>query len=188
MALKHVILLVLHRGDVSGYDITKEFDDMLSFFWHASHQQVYRELAKLTNEGLVSYTIETQIDKPDKKVYHLNEKGLEQLEEWLTTPFEPKNAKDDLLIRLLGHDIISAEELQKIMLKQTNIHQQKLAQYLEIEKGILAETPLDKMSPEFRILCLPLRRGIYAERAWLEWAKEVNEALTFLDHSRKSVT
>jgi PadR family transcriptional regulator AphA len=47
MALREVILTVLARGEMTGYEITKDFEVVYVHFWRASHQQVYRELARL---------------------------------------------------------------------------------------------------------------------------------------------
>lgn len=54
MSLPHVILTVLSHHDATGYDITKEFSSAIGYFWKASHQQVYRELNKLADQGAVS--------------------------------------------------------------------------------------------------------------------------------------
>ena len=48
MALREVILTVLARGTMTGYQITKDFEAVYAHFWRASHQQVYRELARRT--------------------------------------------------------------------------------------------------------------------------------------------
>jgi hypothetical protein len=41
-------------GTVSkGYDIRKRFEGSVGFFWQANFQQIYRELGKLEEQGLV---------------------------------------------------------------------------------------------------------------------------------------
>lgn len=49
-------------GSMTGYDLTKIIPN-------TSHQQIYRELNKLTSLGYVKFEIEPQLDKPDKKNY-----------------------------------------------------------------------------------------------------------------------
>ena len=42
MSLKHLILAVVGTRPATGYEITKEFDEVAGFYWRATHQQVYR--------------------------------------------------------------------------------------------------------------------------------------------------
>src|ERR1700733_9633822 len=68
MALREVILTVLARGEMTGYEITKDFEAVYVHFWRASHQQVYRELARLNKDGRVTLRQVAQERRPDKKV------------------------------------------------------------------------------------------------------------------------
>ena len=69
MALREVVLTVLARRKMTGYEITRTFDRVLSYFWRASHQQVYRELARLHAQHCVVYEAVAQTGRPDKKIY-----------------------------------------------------------------------------------------------------------------------
>ena len=60
MALREVILTVLARGEMTGYEITKDFEAVYVHFWRASHQQVYRELARLNKDGRVTVKVVAQ--------------------------------------------------------------------------------------------------------------------------------
>jgi hypothetical protein len=51
MALRHVVLTVLARGDMTGYEITKNFETVYSRFWRASHQQVCLSGTGTTQRG-----------------------------------------------------------------------------------------------------------------------------------------
>ncbi|EMY32485.1 putative PadR family transcriptional regulator, partial [Arthrobacter crystallopoietes BAB-32] len=54
MSLPHAILTALLEKPGSGAELTRRFDRSFGFFWPATHQQIYRELAKLERDGLVS--------------------------------------------------------------------------------------------------------------------------------------
>src|SRR6202012_4881977 len=60
MALREVILTVLARGEMTDYEITKDFEAVYVHFWRASHQQVYRELARLHKDGQVTVKVVAQ--------------------------------------------------------------------------------------------------------------------------------
>ena len=53
MALGHSLLAALVNGPASGYDLSKLFDSGMSDFWRASSQQIYAELRKLDEQGLI---------------------------------------------------------------------------------------------------------------------------------------
>ena len=48
MALTHAILTALLEEDLTGYELAKQFDVSLGFFWTASHQQISVSYTHLT--------------------------------------------------------------------------------------------------------------------------------------------
>lgn len=106
MALREVILTVLARGEMTGYEITKDFEAVYVHFWRASHQQVYRELARLNKDGRVTVKVIAQEGRPDKKVYAITKRGLEELKRWIVAPTEPPRPQYDLLVKLLGCHVV----------------------------------------------------------------------------------
>ncbi len=64
--LREVILTVLAHRPMTGYEIARNFDQVLSHFWRASHQQIYRELARMSSEGDVVFRAVAQSGKPEK--------------------------------------------------------------------------------------------------------------------------
>lgn len=82
MSLPH-ILLGLMRTPVSGYDIRKDFESTLSFFWSANLAQIYPALKKLEADGLTKSWTEPSQKGPDKRLYQQTEKGRLELARWL---------------------------------------------------------------------------------------------------------
>ena len=56
--LKYAILGLLNRKNMTGYDLSKEFETTLFEFWNAKHSQIYPELKSLSEKGLVQYEVE----------------------------------------------------------------------------------------------------------------------------------
>ena len=50
LALAHAIMTALLEDDLSGYELARDFETSLGFFWQASHQQIYLELRKLSDK------------------------------------------------------------------------------------------------------------------------------------------
>jgi hypothetical protein len=54
MSLPHALLTSLIEKPCSGYELARRFDKSIGYFWHATHQQIYRELARMEENGWVS--------------------------------------------------------------------------------------------------------------------------------------
>ncbi|MDX6713818.1 MAG: hypothetical protein QOH30_376 [Baekduia sp.] len=80
MSLRHAMLGLLAVEPATGYDLTRRFDKSLSNAWHASHSQIYPELAKLEDEGMVEVVAE---GARNSKTWALTDAGREELRRWL---------------------------------------------------------------------------------------------------------
>ncbi len=108
--LKYAILGLLNRRPMTGYDIGKEFNYELAEFWHAKHSQIYTELKKLHEEGLVTYDIEISGDILEKKQYSITESGREDLIHWLhKDELIGKTAKDVFRVRMYFCNFLDLE-------------------------------------------------------------------------------
>jgi len=88
MSLRHGLLGLINYKPMTGYELTKEFNESLSYFWYATSQQIYKELDTMEkNEWLVSERV-MQSEKPNKRVYSITPKGKEVLLSWLSKPEE----------------------------------------------------------------------------------------------------
>jgi len=176
MAISHSILAsLIDERPCSGYDLAKQFKHRLGFFWKASHQQIYRELSKLEQDGLVLSEIVPQENRPDKKVYRVTESGKKYLVDWMMQPSEPSPIKEDLLVKLhVGHMVpvgVIIEELTR----QRQTHRHTLELYLKWESKYFNDISALPLKGKFRYL--NLRSGINHERAQLAW---FDEAISFL--------
>lgn len=179
MSLKHALLVLLETEAGSGYDLLKGFKQRLGFFWNASHQQIYQQLKKMHEDELISLTMEAQSGKPDKKVYHLTERGRDVLAQWIEQPVKPNKVNDALLVKLYAGHMTEPEVLLEEVKRHRDIHERMLATFLDLEKQLNA-LPKTKQAP-FRLPYLTLRRGILGEQSWLAWADEVESALLECD-------
>jgi DNA-binding PadR family transcriptional regulator len=79
VALPHAILVSLCEQSGSGYELTHRFDRSIGYFWSATHQQIYRTLRTMEDDGWVSATVVAQRGRPDKKVYTVSDAGRAEL-------------------------------------------------------------------------------------------------------------
>src|SRR5690349_11626874 len=54
MNLRFAILATLSAGPRTGYDLTRRFDSTVGHIWHAPHSQIYPELRRMEQAGLVA--------------------------------------------------------------------------------------------------------------------------------------
>ncbi len=174
MALSHTILAVLCHESLSGYDISKRFEESVSCYWQASQQQIYRELGKMEGQGWVTYETVPQAGKPDKKIYGITPTGRGELDRWYVEPSEPTPIREDLLVKVLAAPFVSEPLLLRELHHRRQLHCQRLAEYQAMEDlySAIANPP---KAEQFRYLTL--RRGIRYEQDWIAWCDEVLDFL-----------
>ena len=108
--LKYAILGLLMKKDMTGYELTKEFNSALFEFWNASHSQIYPKLKALTKEGLIEYHIEITGTVLEKKVYTITDAGKEAFKKWEETLYPmPSLPKDEFRLQLFFSHLASPE-------------------------------------------------------------------------------
>lgn len=93
MSLKHGLLGLLDYGSMTGYDLSKAFNDSLGFFWPAQTSQIYRELNAMEDRGWLVSIMEFQTDKPNKRIYTITDAGRHEFQSWL----KQENAFQEIL-------------------------------------------------------------------------------------------
>ncbi|MBW4469698.1 MAG: PadR family transcriptional regulator [Stenomitos rutilans HA7619-LM2] len=170
MALTHAILALLVNCPQSGYDLTKNFEESVGCFWKATHQQIYRELAKLEAQGWVQPTTVLQEGRPDKKVYGITELGQQKLATWVAAPCDTMAIKEELLVKVFVGALVSTPVIQQQLLQHRQIHTHQLAHYRQIEAVEFQN--FHALTLESKLQYLVLRRGIRYETDWIGWCDE----------------
>jgi PadR family transcriptional regulator AphA len=176
-ALAYTLLGLLAREPASGLDLARALQQRIAFFWHARHSQVYPELARLEAAGLVTHTVVPQRDRPDKKVYALTEHGRQVLLDWLVSPTDPPQIRDEFLVKVTSFWLIEPARAIELLLDQGRQHEERLAMLEGIERSMQVDFKaeiLDPTAPPFATY-LTLQRGLSYEReyaAWCRWAAE----------------
>lgn len=179
MTLTYAILALLVDCPQSGYDLTKSFAGSIGFFWKATHQQIYRELAKLEIQQWICAEAIAQDGRPDKKLYRLSEAGREALMQWIVEPCEMAPIKDELLIKVFVGDLVPRAQVLQELERHRQLHQKKLSTYLELEQRFFPNPAQLPLSSRYRYITL--RQGIRYEQEWLMWCDEAVQLLAIED-------
>ena len=173
MSLDFALLGFLNYHPYTGYDLKKIFDTSVRHFWPADQSQIYRTLARLTEQGLAEMEKVPQQDRPDRKVYHITEAGRAELLKFLAGPppmGEPRSAP---LIQIFFAGQLSDEEILAKFEGFAAMMRAILSQYDQVP-GMLGPFQEEITSPrEHFFWLLTLDNGIRSMRANLEWAENV---------------
>ncbi|MBB1259247.1 PadR family transcriptional regulator [Streptomyces alkaliterrae] len=173
MALRHAVLAALLDEELSGYQLAKAFDLGVANFWHARPQQLYAELAKLEQAGLVAGREVVQEGRPNKRLFRVTDKGLAELERFAAASAKPSFVRDDLLVKVQAADHVDTATLvarlgERAAYAQTRI--ELFTALLENMRGSLSEQEFlrkaDRVGPY-----LTCSRGLAFERGNREWCE-----------------
>ncbi|MFV8816174.1 PadR family transcriptional regulator [Haliea sp. E17] len=111
MALSHAIMTALLDADLSGSELSRDFETSLGLFWQATHQQIYQELHKLADKGWLNRREVQQSGRPNKILYGLTKAGRDALAQWVLGGTRVQAAKDELMLKLYNLDKSNAEHI-----------------------------------------------------------------------------
>ena len=83
----YVILGMLRKGPKSGYEIKAKADVSTRFFWAISYGQIYPELKRLEEAGLIEGEADAASGR-QRRVFSIAPLGEQALHAWLTRPGE----------------------------------------------------------------------------------------------------
>ncbi|MEI2809737.1 MAG: PadR family transcriptional regulator [Nocardioides sp.] len=170
MALEHALLVALAEHPASGYELARRFDRSIGFFWNATHQQIYRVLARMEADAWVVAAEEPQEGKPTRRTYAIAPAGSEELGRWLAEPSEREPLRSELAVKLRGASYGDRAALIETVSVVLADHRVRLAHYLQLaqrdypDPAVLRDGDLDRY--------LVLRGGIGLERFWIDWLSE----------------
>lgn len=176
MALKQTILAFLSRQPLSGYDVAKEFAEGFgSCFWKASQQQIYAELAKLEQQGRVTYEAIPQPGRLDKKIYSITEQGRQELLDWLTQPCEPAAIREDLGVMGLAGHLVPTQVVIREIERRRQLHVAMAQQVKKLDEYFAQH--VDSLEMKDLYMHLIIRRGIRYQEEWVAWCDEALAAI-----------
>ncbi|MEV4107829.1 PadR family transcriptional regulator [Nonomuraea sp. NPDC049695] len=163
MSLRHAVLGLLSEGPASGYDLLKMFDLSLSNVWPATQSQLYAELGKLADAGLVDVSAE---GPRGRKEYAITEEGLAELRRWITEVEPTRVLRSDMLLRVFFLAQVSPEQARAYLGHQAD----RVRKQLERLEGIreFLENRHDNLSEYGR---MTLEYGLRLGKAQVEWAE-----------------
>jgi PadR family transcriptional regulator AphA len=164
----HVILGMLGMGPMCGYEIKRFVDHSTRFFWAASYGQIYPELRRLSEAGLIEGTPDPEGGRR-RTVFSLTAAGRKALREWLSAPSEVQEMRDESLLKVFFSDF-GGPEATVAALDAKRAHHADVAARL---RGIEAEAAKHPSGSTYTTL----RFGIAFNDFVAEWCERETESL-----------
>jgi PadR family transcriptional regulator, regulatory protein AphA len=166
-----VVLGMLALGRNTGYDIKQMVDKATRHFWAVSYGQLYPELRRLEQQGLVRGRPEPTGGR-SRKVYELTDAGTQALRAWLAADEEPLyEVRDEGLLKLFFSEAQPENQIEIVRAIRERM-EGKLAQLEALG------TPT-KTGPG-----LTLSLGIEITKSYIDWCQATERQLASDDRAR----
>jgi DNA-binding PadR family transcriptional regulator len=165
MSLRHALLGLLVDRTASGYDLLKLFDTSLANVWPATQSQIYAELNKLADTGLITIAAE---GPRGRKQYTITDEGLAELRHWLTETEPQRNVRSEVLLRVFFLGAVSRDQARSYLTELTTSFTKEGNALRELDGSI--EWDEGDLSVYGRIALEYGLRFNAMRREWAEWA------------------
>ncbi|MEV8633251.1 PadR family transcriptional regulator [Streptosporangium sp. NPDC051023] len=174
MSLRHALLGLLGQSPASGYDLLKTFGISLANVWPATQSQVYAELGRLADAGLVEVSAE---GPRGRKEYAITEAGLAELRHWMTeTDPGPIARRSEMLLRVFFLGQIRPEQARAYLRRQAELGEERIKKLAPLKEVV--EKMDDDLSVYGRLALDWGLRFSAMQRDWALWAeKEIEKEI-----------
>lgn len=167
-----VILGLLSHEDLTGYDIKKRMDGVISFFWKGSFGNIYPALKEMENQKLITKR-DTSTGGREKITYHITRSGRNALAKWLSDEQVVNELRYETLLKLFFGGVQDKE----ITLHNIELFEEQIKKDLKVLKGYTAALE-DKLDEEDHVcFYLTASFGVETYEAYLKWCTKAKRML-----------
>jgi DNA-binding PadR family transcriptional regulator len=168
-----VILGLLSHDDLTGYDIKKQIDGSIRFFWKGSFGSIYPALAELEKQGSVRRLKGNDSGGREKIIYSITGQGKEILRAWV----RDEKASNDLKYETLMKLFFGGVESKETALRNIEVFEEQIKADLKVLQVYKAniEKALDEEDHVYFYLTILF--GIETYEAYLKWCNKARKVL-----------
>jgi DNA-binding PadR family transcriptional regulator len=171
MSLDHALLVSLLEKPSSGYELARRFDKSIGHFWHATHQQIYKVLARMEDARWIESELQRGDSAPDRKLFCVTAAGRQALSEWLAESTPIDHARSALMVKFRGAAFDDPRKLLPVLAEHRAEHQQLLAGYRANEAKEFSGQP-GGLTPQQELQYQVMKLGIAFEETWIAWCDD----------------
>jgi PadR family transcriptional regulator AphA len=170
----YAILGLLSIEPMSGYDIRRNLEESLSYFWSESYGQIYPALKRLEAARLIAPVKRAAPEARRRRLYALTPQGRARLRAWLAEPPKPQPPRNEFLLKIFfGRQAPPGACAAHI--RRLRVQQERFVATLDnIERQLQLERRHDPQLPYWLIA---LSAGIDRGEALIEWSERALAAL-----------
>ncbi|MBN1468683.1 MAG: PadR family transcriptional regulator [Fusobacteriaceae bacterium] len=170
---KYIILGMLYKKELSGYNMKNWIDSQFKYFWSESYGQIYPMLKKLEEEDLIEKKSVSDIGR-QKNTYIITEKGREEFREYMMQSCEEEKMKSELLLKMAFGYLIPKEYNLKNLEEFRNRELKKKKEYEKIDKHLIE---FEEGKEIYTYNSMTLNMGKKLNEAQLKWVEESIETI-----------
>jgi PadR family transcriptional regulator AphA len=118
MSLRHSLLGLLWMQPSSGYQLASRFDASLGHAWHATHSQIYPELARMHELGFIEVVGE---GARNRRTWAATEAGREELRHWLKDVEPNRGVRNEAGVRGFVVFLLDPEERRPLFERELEV-------------------------------------------------------------------
>jgi PadR family transcriptional regulator, regulatory protein AphA len=164
----YAILGLLSIEPMAGYDIRRELEENLSYFWSESYGQIYPALKRLEAARLITPVKRTRPDARRRRQYTVTPLGEARLRAWLAEPPRPQPPRNELLLKIffgrLAPRGACAAHLRRLRVQQEHL----MTALRHIERQLLTER---RGEPNLRYRLIAINAGLSRAEGLIKWSE-----------------
>lgn len=183
MSLRYALLALLSAESMTGYDVYRYFDGSVAYMWYAPHTQIYPELRRMEDDGLVSSEEVARGERGRKRRYHITEAGLEEFRRWVNQPAPIHRERDVHKLKAAYYEWARPEAARRQLQAHIDYYEQWCEQWEQLVVALearevpllrkrLAQAPPEQHDEIIRFKVFAYRGMIARARTEIEWARE----------------
>jgi DNA-binding PadR family transcriptional regulator len=133
MSLRHAVLGLLATEPSTGYELARRFDASLANAWHASHSQIYPELGRLEEAGMVEVVGE---GARNSRTYGITDAGRGELRRWLLDTDPNRSQRNETALRWFLVALLEPADRRAVLERELEHAEAYVAMLRETEQRI----------------------------------------------------
>lgn len=167
-----VILGLLSHEDLTGYDIKKRIDGVISFFWKGSYGNIYPALKNMEEQNMITKS-DSSVGGRERITYHITDNGRSALADWLSAEQASNELRYETLLKLFFGGV----QDKKVTLHNIELFEEQIKRDLKILNGYAATLEQELGEEDHVYYYLTASFGIETYEAYLKWCNKAKGML-----------
>ncbi|MGW8816241.1 PadR family transcriptional regulator [Gordonia terrae] len=195
MSLRMAVLALLTARPMTGFDVMRQFDASVGYLWNAPHTQIYPELKKLEQAGLLQGTDLPRGPKGTKRQYRITEDGIAELRAMMNEIEEPRRERDPYRLRAAYMEWADPESARAQLVAHREFfqaaeqlyqqqHDDIMGRKIPLLRDRLEDVPADQQQAVIEFKAFAYTGLVTRARGEVEWAETGLQLLDRLARGR----